>query len=94
MTIFETKNVAHAQYIAGNADKGSLGSVDFLYHYLLTSVFKDKRYFDFGISNENQGKNLNKGLSYWKESFGANTVIQDFYEVPTANFPLLENVLI
>lgn len=93
-TIFETKNVAHAQYISGNAEKGILGSVDFLYHNLLTAVFKDKRYFDFGISNENQGKNLNKGLSYWKESFGANTVVQDYYEVSTANAHLLENVLI
>jgi hypothetical protein len=93
-TIFVTKNVAHAQYISGNADKGRLGSVDFLYHHLLTEVFKSKNFFDFGISNENQGKNLNQGLSYWKESFGTNIVVQDFYEVSTANFHLLENVLL
>ena len=93
-TIFETKNVAHSQYISGNADKNKLGSVDFLHEHLLTNVFKDKKYFDFGISNENNGKNLNEGLSYWKESFGANIVVQDFYEVSTANFPLLENILV
>ena len=93
-TIFETNNVAHAQYISGNSDKNYLGSVDFLYHHLLTEVFKNKSYFDFGISNENNGKNLNEGLSYWKESFGANIVVQDFYEVSTANFPLLENILV
>jgi hypothetical protein len=93
-TIFETKNVAHAQYIAGNADKGTLGSVDFLYYHLLTEIFKNKKYFDFGISNENYGKNLNIGLSYWKESFGANIAVQDFYEVSTANHSLLENVLL
>ncbi len=91
-TIFETKNVAHAQYISGNEDKATLGSVDFLYHELITSVFKDKRYFDFGISNENQGRNLNHGLSYWKESFGAHISVQDYYEVSTANAHLLENV--
>lgn len=93
-TIFETKNVAHSQYISGNSDKGTLGSVDYLYYHLLNDVFKNKRFFDFGISNENQGKNLNEGLSYWKESFGANTIVQDFYEVSTANFSLLEHVLI
>ena len=93
-TIFETKNVAHAQYISGNADKSILGSVDFLYHNLIKSLFKNKAYFDFGISNLNQGQNLNQGLCYWKESFGANTAVQDFYEVPTDNFHFLENVLV
>ncbi|RZK09794.1 MAG: GNAT family N-acetyltransferase [Flavobacterium sp.] len=93
-TIFETRNVAHSQYISGNSTKNELGSLDFLHHHLLTKVFKDKLYFDFGTSNENQGKNLNKGLSYWKESFGANTVVQDFYEVATSNYDKFENVLV
>lgn len=93
-TIFETKNVAHSQYISGNLNKNELGSLDFLHHYLMTGVFKDKKYFDFGISNENQGRNLNGGLSYWKESFGANTIVQDFYEVSTSNYDKLDTVLI
>ena len=93
-TIFESKNVAHSQYICGNEEKGILGSIDFLYDHLLTSVFHEKHYFDFGISNINQGKNLNEGLSYWKESFGANIAVQDFYEVETSNYYLLENVLV
>lgn len=93
-TIFETENVAHAQYISANSDKSILGSLDFLYYELLTKFFAYKPYFDFGISNENQGQNINQGLSYWKESFGCFTVIQDFYELETANYSLLENVLI
>ena len=93
-TIFETKKVAHSQYISGNSTKNELGSLDFLHHHLLTEVFKEKQYFDFGTSNENQGKNLNNGLSYWKESFGANTVVQDFYEVATSNYDKVENILI
>ncbi len=93
-TVFVTKNVAHSQYIAANADKNQLGSLDFLHHYLLKNVFSEKNYFDFGISNENQGRNLNKGLSFWKESFGANTVVQDFYMVETSSHPKLDNVLI
>lgn len=93
-TIFDTKNVAHSQYISGNNAKNELGSVDFLHDFIINTVFIDKKYFDFGISNENQGKKLNEGLSYWKESFGANISVQDFYEVDTANYTLLENVLI
>lgn len=93
-TIFETKNVAHAQYISGNEDKGKLGSVDFLYNHLITNVFHKKQIFDFGISNINEGKTLNAGLSFWKESFGAHIVTQDFYEVNTSNVALLENVVL
>lgn len=93
-TFFETEKVAHAQYISANEDKNELGSLDFLFHYLITEVFADKKFFDFGISNENQGKNLNNGLSFWKESFGASTIVQDFYEVQTSNYNLLENVLL
>ena len=92
-TIFENENVAHSQYISGKEDKNELGGLDFLFHHLITQVFQNKRFFDFGISNENQGRKLNNGLSYWKESFGASTVVQDFYEVETVNYKLLGNVL-
>ncbi len=93
-TIFETKNVAHSQYISGRKDKNQLGGLDLLFHDLICNVFKNKAFFDFGISNENHGQNLNNGLSYWKESFGASTVVHDFYEVETSNYYLLESVLI
>lgn len=93
-TIFESTQVAHAQYISANKDKNELGSLDFLYHHLITEVFTTKKFFDFGISNEEQGQKLNFGLSFWKESFGASTIVHDFYEVKTSNYKLLENVLL
>ena len=93
-TIFETDLVSHSQYISGNSDKNELGSLDFLHDYLISNVFKDKKYFDFGISNENQGQNINQGLLFWKEGFGARTIVQNFYEIETKNYTLLENVLI
>lgn len=92
-TIFESENVAHCQYISKYDEQENLGSLDFLFEYLINNVFAHKRFFDFGISNENQGKILNSGLSYWKESFGANIVVHDFYEVETAHFSKLESVL-
>jgi hypothetical protein len=92
-TIFESSMVAHSQYISGIEDKNELGGLDLLFYKLISEVFKKKRFFDFGISNENQGRNLNEGLSYWKESFGANTIVHDFYEVETSNYNILDTVL-
>lgn len=56
-TVFETKNVAHSQYISANSDKNTIGSLDYLHYHLITEVFAHKKYFDFGTSNEQQGKN-------------------------------------
>ena len=88
-TVFVTDKVAHPQYISGNALKNELGSLDFLYNYLILEVFKDKNFFDFGISQEEDCTKINKGLLFWKETFDPKTVIQDFYEVQTVNYDLL-----
>ncbi len=93
-TIFESNSVVHSQYISGNSNKDELGILDFLHNYLIHEVFPKKDFFDFGISNENNGKNINHGLLFWKESFGARTVVQNFYEIETNNYSLLENVLL
>jgi hypothetical protein len=93
-TIFETKHVAHAQYISANETKNQLGSLDYLFVYLLSEVFKNKSVFDFGVSNENQGLHINKGLQFWKEGFGARSVTQDFYEIETKNHKHLDTVFI
>lgn len=93
-TIFETDNVAHVQYISADEEKQRLGSLDFLFEYLINQRFKDKKYFDFGISNENQGKNLNKGLLYWKETFGARSIACKFYSIATADHTKLNSILL
>ena len=93
-TIFETKHVAHAQYISASTNKQELGSLDFLFQHLIEDVFANKKYFDFGISNENAGKQLNKGLLYWKESFGARTISQSFYKIETKNHVKLNAVML
>lgn len=91
-TIFETNTTAHVQYISANEQKQELGALDFLFSTLITDTFAEKWYFDFGISNEQQGQKLNKGLSYWKECFGARTFVHRFYEIETANHHLLNDV--
>ncbi|MFZ4105402.1 GNAT family N-acetyltransferase [Flavobacterium sp.] len=93
-TIFVNNNVVHSQYISGNETKKITGSLDYLFHHLIMEVFKDKNFFDFGTSNESEGRKMNLGLLFWKESFGAKTVVQNFYEVETKNYSILEAVLL
>lgn len=92
-TMFVTDSVAHPQYVSGQEDKNTLGSLDYLYDFLI-SEFSDRDYFDFGPSTEEQGRKLKEGIIFWKESYGARTVIQDFYKIATQNFTLLDSVLI
>lgn len=93
-TVFVTDKVAHPQYISGNEQKNELGGIDFLYNHLIFDVFIDINFFDFGISHEQNGKKINQGLLFWKETFGAKTTIQNFYEVQTSDFHHLENVMV
>lgn len=93
-TIFETDTVAHAQYISATTNRQELGSIDFLFNYLIKDTFKTKAFFDFGTSIENNAKNINAGLLYWKESFGARTIMQDMYTIETKNHNLLNNVML
>ncbi len=93
-TIFNTKKVAHVQYISANADKQQLGTLDFLFHHLITKRFKEKRYFDFGTSNEAHGTKVNNGLQYWKECFGARSVVYEQYQIDIENDRYLNSVFI
>ncbi|MFT4698684.1 MAG: hypothetical protein ACI9SJ_001840 [Flavobacteriaceae bacterium] len=93
-TIFETKNVAHVQYISANNQKQQLGSLDFLFNYLVNEKYPNKKYFDFGISMENQGQQINEGLLTWKESFGARSIVHEFFEISTKNHILLNNLFL
>ncbi|NNF83065.1 MAG: GNAT family N-acetyltransferase [Flavobacteriaceae bacterium] len=92
--IYDTERVARSQYISGNDDKNTLGSLDFLHDHLLQKVFKDKPYFDFGKSNENEGQVINEGLLYWKEGFGARSVAHDYYHIDPLSHTKLNAVMI
>ncbi len=93
-TIFETQHVAHVQYISANSDRQQLGALDFLFEHLIHTVFSEKRYFDFGISNENRGLQVNEGLLFWKEGFGARSIVHDFYEIDFNSYKPLDAIFI
>ncbi|MWV72485.1 GNAT family N-acetyltransferase [Helicobacter saguini] len=79
--IFNYSNLAHTQYLCANAMGRELGGLDLLLKSLIDSYLGSKMYFDFGISNENNGLFLNEGLIAQKESFGARSVAHYFYEM-------------
>jgi hypothetical protein len=79
--IYESKNVAHVQYMAVSEKGKKAGALDSILDFLINGNYKEKRYFDFGISTEKNGLYLNEGLIFFKESFGARAVVYDFYEV-------------
>lgn len=79
--IYENQNIVHTQYLANSEEGRELGALDLLIDYLIKDIYKNKKYFDFGISNEDAGKYLNTGLIAQKEGFGARAVVHDFYEL-------------
>lgn len=92
-TLFITPEVVHTQYIAANEERQKLGTLDFLFFHLIQEEYKHARYFDFGISNTDQGRKLNNGLLYWKESLGGKAQVHRFYKVPSKNHHLIDSIL-
>ncbi|MGB1269229.1 MAG: GNAT family N-acetyltransferase [Flavobacteriaceae bacterium] len=82
-TVFLTKTTIHPQYVSGNGDKNKYGSLDLLYDYIINHYRKDKRYFDFNISSEDNGSVINQGLVFWKEGCGARSFVANTYNVAT-----------
>jgi len=77
--VFETDTVAHVQYISANDEGKQYGALDCLFDWLISDIFAHKKYFDFGISTENEGHYLNEGLISQKEGFGARAIVYDTY---------------
>lgn len=78
--VFEYRNVVHTQYLASNELAHEIGGLDLVISTLLEKYKGTKKYFDFGISTENDGKLLNEGLMHQKESFGGRTLIHQTFE--------------
>jgi hypothetical protein len=79
--MYESKNVAHVQYAANSKEGWNMGAQDIIEDYLINEYYKDKKYFDFGISTEKLGQILNLGLIKRKENFGASAVMYDLYQI-------------
>lgn len=79
--LFIYKNVVHTQYMASSEVGREIGGLDLLISTLINNFKGSKKYFDFGISTEQDDKIFNEGLCSQKEGFGGRTTVYDIYEL-------------
>ena len=79
--MYDTGTVAHAQYIATTPMAREANLLTPLFHHLICDVFGGRRYFDFGISTEDNGCYLNEGLLRQKVSYGGSGVVYERYSL-------------
>jgi hypothetical protein len=81
VVLFSTSQVAHAQYTASSPKGYESCALDAVFDYCVGEAqARGLRYFDFGISNEEDGKYLNAQLYQFKSEFGGGGVVHEFYE--------------
>ncbi|MDB5800497.1 MAG: family N-acetyltransferase [Rhodocyclales bacterium] len=81
--LFLSARVCHAQYIACSAAGRAVNALDALFEQGIHKAHQlGCRYFDFGISNEDEGRHLNTGLYQFKSEFGGGGVAHAFYDLP------------
>jgi hypothetical protein len=72
----------HAQYTASSKMGQDVCALDVVFEHCIEKAgVSGARYFDFGISNENEGQYLNATLYEYKAEFGAGGVVHEFYEL-------------
>jgi hypothetical protein len=80
--VFLNSQVAHTQYLAASEEGMREGALDVLVFHLI-EFYRNKglKYFDFGISNEQNGTVLNSSLATFKEGFGGRSIIHHKFEI-------------
>lgn len=81
VVLYETPTVVHAQYMASDDEGRRIGVLDAVVEAAIAIAAAKGKWFDFGISTEEDGRFLNEGLAAYKESFGGRSAVHDFYEL-------------
>ena len=81
VVVYDYRQVAHTQYIAMSDQGQALGALDLLLETLISETYAHRPYFNFGISTEKQGLEINIGLCAQKEMFGGRSTIQQWFEI-------------
>lgn len=72
--VYDCGQTVHTQYLASGHRGRRTGALDLVVLHLMDEVFRDRRYLSFGISTEQGGRVLNRGLAAQKEMFGGRAV--------------------
>lgn len=80
--LFLTNKVYHTQYLV-NSDRGKeLFALDFLIQECINlAKMQQFNFFDFGISNEKEGRVLNQHLYSFKTKHAGTGITHDFYKI-------------
>ncbi len=87
MVVYLSDRVCHSQYISSTPEGRDLRAVDYLTLELVEQMASSKRYFDFGISNTDQGRVLDSSLCRQKEEFGGRGVAHEFFRMEIQENP-------
>lgn len=80
--LFIAPTAFHAQYAAANEEGYNVCALDAVFEDCIKrAVDAGARYFDFGISTEQEGRYLNTGLYRFKSEFGGGGIVHEFFEV-------------
>lgn len=80
--LFDSDMVTHAQYIASSDEGRRTKALPALFHTVIAHAQNaGKRYFDFGVSTEDGGAYLNKGLMSQKSRLGGRAVVYPTLEL-------------
>jgi len=88
--VYLMNDTVHTQYFSATEEARDNGLMDALIDHLVNETFQSRCKFSFGISNQSEGKILNRGLYNWKEAFGARAYVHDFYEIDTSAYRFLQ----
>ena len=92
VVLFEYDDIVHFQYSAGTDSRNDDGALDYLFDTICKD-YLDKKYISFGsCTNGDNGRKINKGLLYWKESFGAQNIPQTFYKIDVSKRSNLDSI--
>jgi hypothetical protein len=79
IVFYKTAHVIHFQYIQSVIDKTKRNSIDYLTNEVVKKYINIKNYISLGSAQNPDGQ-LNEGLVYWKESFGARVFNQYYFK--------------
>jgi len=81
VVLFYSSSVAHAQYIASSEVGYDVCALDAVFEYAIEQAKVERcRFFDFGTSNNDEGRYLSTNVYNFKTEFGAGGVVHEFYE--------------
>ncbi len=79
--MFVNAQIAHMQYSSASEAGYNVRALGYLFYHLIANEYPMMRYFDFGTSNEQDGRYLNRSLLEMKASYGARGVAYTIYEL-------------